>query len=317
MPENEPKSAARSAAYAPNAEEPLEPSEALADANCVSIIVPCYDAASTLKPALASWQAQRLDGFEIEILIIDNNSTDRSLEIVASTPGVRLLREPEQGAYAARNRGLAEARGAVLVFTDPDCVAEDDWLEKLVAPLHDPGVVISIGRSLLHGRSLALQTLADYEHVKDDLILSGSDATLYYGHTNNMAVRRAVFDAIGPFDARRRGADVICVQRCAAHFGPEAVVYTPEARVEHLEMDGLATYYRKVFTYGWSQALYREVVPSRTANPTKRWGLVGRVARYGGYGFARRMLLAGLMATESVAWWLGQRRAAAGAEPET
>ncbi len=285
----------------------------------VSVIVPCFDAAATLERCLTSLREQESLDFESEIIVVDNNSRDASAEIAGATEGVVLLREWEQGAYAARNRGIVHARGEWLVFTDPDCVAEPDWLAELLRPFADTAVKIVNGRSLLHGRSLAMRTLGDYEHVKDAMILGGEETNLYYGHTNNMAVRREVFAMLGPFETRRRGADVICVRRCADHFGAGSVVYCPEARVEHLEMDGLATYYRKVFTYGWSQALYREVVESRTAAPSKRWSLVGRVARECGYGALRRGLLACLMAIESVAWWLGQRRGSlpSTAEPRT
>jgi len=285
----------------------------------VSIIVPCFDAAKTLRECLSSLLAQRPARAGLEVLVVDNNSNDVTAEIAAATGGVVLLHEAQQGAYAARNHGLSRARGEILVFTDPDCVAEPDWLDALLRPLADPNVRISIGRSLLHGSSLAMQTLGDYEHVKDEMILGGHDTSLYYGHTNNMAVRREVFEATGQFEPRRRGADVICVRRCADHFGAESGVYRPEARVDHLEMDDLATYYRKVFTYGWSQALYREVVASQTAAPAARWSLVRRVADEFDYAAPRRCLLAGLMAIESMAWWLGQRRGrrSGAAEPES
>ena len=153
----------------------------------VSAIVPFYQAEWCVRRCIEGLLNQDLGSEHYEILMIDNNSTDRSVAIVDeySDSAVTLLREPKQGAYAARNRGLAEARGEVIVFTDPDCVPRHDWLRLLTQPLECPDVEIVMGRALLDVHSRALQTLQDYEKSKDEQIYGGDDVLVYVGRTNN------------------------------------------------------------------------------------------------------------------------------------
>ena len=297
----------------------MDPVNSFGLARRISIIVPCFDAAGTLPACIAALRDQQIASADVEILVIDNNSRDETMAVAQREHGITLLHESTQSAYAARNKGLGVAKGDLLVFTDPDCVAQSDWLETLIAPLVSPSVKITIGRSLLYSNSLAMRTLQDYEHVRDRLILGGADANLYYGRTNNMVVRREVFDELGPFEERRRGADVICVRRCVDRWGPEAIQYVGDARVAHLEMDGLRTYFRKVLTYGWSHALYAQVVRASTASRSWRWALFERVGREFSYSLPRKVLLFVLMATEEMLWSLGRRRglAADAHEPPT
>lgn len=95
-----------------------------------SVIVPFWNAGRYVRRCIESLLSQSLPQSEYELLFIDNNSTDGSDQVVAAFPAVRLLREAKQGSYAARNRGLAEARGEILVFTDPDCAVDSvGWNE--------------------------------------------------------------------------------------------------------------------------------------------------------------------------------------------
>ncbi len=209
----------------------------------VSVIVPFYNAEPYIEHCIRGLLAQELPAAEFEILMVDNNSTDRSAEIVARYPRIRLLHEPKQGAYAARNRALEHARGDLLAFTDPDCVPRPDWLSRLLAPLCDPRVQVVIGRSDPASRSPALALLAAWEHQRELYIFGSGDPLLYYGRTNNLATRRIALQAHGPFVEVLRGGDTIFVRRVADRSGCEAVRYMPDARVLHLEIDSLRAYF--------------------------------------------------------------------------
>ncbi|MEE3331438.1 MAG: glycosyltransferase family A protein [Myxococcota bacterium] len=274
----------------------------------ISVIVPCFDAAETLDACIDGLLEQRVPGFNLEWIVVDNNSRDGTAAIARQHASVKLLHEPKQGAYAARNAGLRVAKGQIVVFIDPDCVPGPDWLQRLTEPLHAGAVKICNGRSLLAGRSLVLRTFQDYEHVKDGLILGGRDPELFYGHTNNMAVRREVFDRLGFFEDRRRGGDVVLVRKTVDHFGCEAVEYVPKAEVVHLEMSNLRTYLKKVFLYGWSNALYSQLIPATVVSPQRRWVLYRQVCRECRYAMPRQLLLLVLMGVEGFAWRLGSRR---------
>lgn len=89
----------------------------------ISVVIPCFNAERYLAAAIRSVLAQ--DWPDLEILVIDDGSSDRSAELVADTfPGVKLLRQANQGVAAARNNGIRQAQGEWIAFLD----ADDIWL---------------------------------------------------------------------------------------------------------------------------------------------------------------------------------------------
>lgn len=101
-----------------------EPSAGPSMTDTVSIIVPCYNAERTLAETLDSALAQ--DGVALEIVVIDDGSTDGSLSIARKyEPRVRVIAGPNRGASAARNAGIAATSAPWIVFLDAD-----DWLER-------------------------------------------------------------------------------------------------------------------------------------------------------------------------------------------
>src|SRR5205809_152715 len=132
----------------------------------VSVVVPVLNAARTLPSCLAA--LDRLDPGPTEILLVDNGSTDGSLELMQKfTDGGRharrrLLHEQRRGASVSRNTGLRAARGDIVAFTDADCAPEMDWLAQLVQPLADPSVGAAAGRVVGSGRTVTEQFCALY-----------------------------------------------------------------------------------------------------------------------------------------------------------
>jgi len=84
---------------------------------CVSVIVPAHNAAPYLAEALESVEAQAYGN--LDLIVVDDGSTDATAEIAAAH-GVRLRRQPQRGAGAARNAGLELARGDFIAFLDAD-----------------------------------------------------------------------------------------------------------------------------------------------------------------------------------------------------
>jgi hypothetical protein len=118
----------------------------------VSVIIPLYNKAPYVGRTLDSILAQTFRDFEV--IVVDDGSTDAGAEVVACCPDprVRLLRQDNAGPGAARNRGLAEARGTYVAFLD----ADDEWLpaylEKSVALLeaHGPAAATVSSGYFLH-----------------------------------------------------------------------------------------------------------------------------------------------------------------------
>jgi len=102
-----------------------------------TVLVATYNRGHLLPGTLAALESQLVpDDLTWEILVVDNNSRDRTREAVASFAGaanvpVRYVLESQQGLSHARNRGVREAHGAVIAFTDDDVLPAPDWLASI------------------------------------------------------------------------------------------------------------------------------------------------------------------------------------------
>lgn len=110
----------------------------------VSIIIPVYNSETYLEECLKG--VLSLDCQDYEVLLIDDGSTDSSPEILrtfAETSGkVRIITQENQGASAARNRGIAEARGEYVCFVDSDDIVYENMLKDMLAFIGDAQVCI-------------------------------------------------------------------------------------------------------------------------------------------------------------------------------
>lgn len=103
----------------------------------ITIIICTYNRSGSLKYTLESLFVQEVDeSFDYEIIVVDNNSKDKTKILVESyIPRLRdrlkYVFEPNQGLSYARNRGIKEAKGGILVFTDDDCQPEKKWILKI------------------------------------------------------------------------------------------------------------------------------------------------------------------------------------------
>lgn len=209
-----------------------------ADRPFVSVIVPVYNDTERLDRCLAALHAQSWPKDALEVLVVDNNSQQDVSVVTRKWPLVRLLHEPVPGSYAARNTGVAAARGPLLAFTDADCLPAEDWLERAWEALRsarsDQGpMLVAVGGPVrLFARAEASPTWVEtYE------LTTGFDQRRYierqhYTVTANCVTTRDAFERTGPFDASLRSAgDKDWGQR--AHKAGVKLVYAPSAIVRH------------------------------------------------------------------------------------
>ncbi len=227
----------------------------------VSVVVPVRDAAGTLPGCLQALAG--LNPAPLEILLLDNGSTDGSLAILrafaARRAGVptRVLEESRPGAAAARNAGIREARGDVVAFTDADCLPDAAWLEHLTLPFADPSV------GAVAGRVTAAPPASTLELFSALLTLRSPEAPARHVRwtpwdggfpTANLAVRRGLLNAVGGFDADLAvsGEDY---DLCARLYEQgAAIAYTPEAAVAHRHRTTLRGLLRQAFGFGHGHA---------------------------------------------------------------
>jgi glycosyltransferase involved in cell wall biosynthesis len=275
----------------------------------ISVVVPCYNNEKYVRLCLEALLAQSYPRDRYEIVLVDNRSTDRSADLAREFRPVTVLEASKQGSYAARNVGVRATSAPILAFTDSDCEVCPTWLEQIAAAMGDAEAGVLLGARRFARETLVLSTLADYEIEKARYVFSQNDAGLYYAYTNNMAVRREVYQQVGPFVEIERGADVIFVSRVVKTLGCAAVRFRPELQVRHLEIDRWFDWHRKMFLYGRSYQTYREMSHTRPLGYASRLEILRRTARRHRYGLLRSSLalVSGVAAT--VAYAVGRRAA--------
>lgn len=274
----------------------------------VSVIVPFYNSERYLKRCVEGLLQQSYPREQYEILMIDNNSTDTSIETLRQYAGIRLLHETKQGAYAARNRGLQEAKGEIMAFIDADCVPSHDWLHEIMLAMEQPDLGIVLGRIEFAGDSIALSMFAAYEDEKHHYVFSSGKKELYYGHTNNMAVRKKLFDELGPFVERARGGDTIFVRHSVNTYSCEVIRYCPRIQVRHLEIESLGKLFQKFSIYGRSRRGQSRIVRQEPLTNTERLHVFRNVVHNQAYSWIESIILLGFLGIGLLYWGLGNVR---------
>jgi GT2 family glycosyltransferase len=145
---------------------------------------------------------------------------------------VRLAREPRPGPGPARNRGAALARGAILAFLDADCIPEPDWLRAILAGFADPEAALLGGAVQVFPQAESRPNPAEAFDLVYGFRQRWQIARHGFAATANLAVRRAVFEAVGPFAGIDVAEDLDWGMRARAmgfptRFAPAAVVRHP------------------------------------------------------------------------------------------
>lgn len=202
----------------------------------ISVVIPHLNQPDLLALCLDALARQSFDPERTEIVVVDNGSRTRPEAVLARHPGVRLLAEAEPGPGPARNRGVALSRAPLIAFTDADCIPEPDWLERLVARFAaEPGTGIIGGEVRVFAADPARPTSTEAFDMVYGFRQARQIAKQNFAATANLAVRREVFEAVGPFAGITVAEDMDWGQRAArmghpTRFAPEALVRHPARR---------------------------------------------------------------------------------------
>ena len=203
------------------------------EAPAISVVIPHLNQPEHLVRCLDALAAQR-DAPPFEIIVVDNGSAALPEEICAGH-GARLLAEPEPGPGPARNRGVAAARAPLLAFIDADCIADPGWLAAIARAFADPEKKILGGDVRIWRENPARATMLEaYESVyayqmRDYIRRKG------FTGTGNLAVRREVLAAVGPFAGIAVAEDIDWGRRAGAkghriHYRPDMIAFHPARR---------------------------------------------------------------------------------------
>ncbi|NBC11312.1 MAG: glycosyltransferase [Planctomycetes bacterium] len=207
----------------------------------ISVVVPHLNQPDHLARCLAALAAghRRPD----EIFVVDNGSDVLPDDVCAAHAAVTLLVELEPGPGPARNSGVAASSGEILAFIDADCTASPEWLAVAEREMADPGAQILGGDvRIAVADPYRLTPIEAYESeyaYRMDRYIAREGFT----GTGNLVVRRAIYDAIGPFGALDIAEDRDWGQRATAQG--YAIRYVPELRVFHPARPDFAEIFRK------------------------------------------------------------------------
>lgn len=208
-----------------------------------SIIIPAYNAEYHLDNCLEALQNQDYSEDDVEIIVVDDGSTDDTSG-TAERRGVRVLHQENRGPATARNLGAIEARGDIILFTDADCVPDPNWVTAMLAPFKNNDVCGVMGRYRTHQGELTAQ-FAQLEFEDRYMRLQRQERTDFVA-TYSAAFRRAIFLGEGGFNESYRRADNEDVELSyrLAEKGYH-LVFTQAAIVYHLHPATVGAYFRQ------------------------------------------------------------------------
>lgn len=222
----------------------------------ISIIVCTYNRCNYLKETIESIIQAIGQREDCELIIIDNNSTDQTNKISESFYSFSSLKyflETNQGLSHARNRGMQEASGKVLVFLDDDIELPKDYFEVCDHIFNNPQIAISGGKVLPHKINIPNWLPKKYYFLVSVYDMGNEPKYVKYLMGANFAVRRSIALQIGEFNANlgRKGSSLaggeeIDYLNRAKQLGFRAM-YNPNLIVYHKINDKLNKKY--VLTY--------------------------------------------------------------------
>lgn len=232
------------------------------DSPAVSIIVPTFNGGNRIAKCLDALKQQK-SVVSTEILVIDDGSTDNTVEIARQYQDIRVISQTNAGPASARNRGVLEARGAIVLFIDDDCVAAPHWLDAMIAPFEDPDVVGAKGAYRTQQKSLIARFVQiEYE---DRYRRMAKFPDIDFIDTYSAAFLRDKFLEVGGFDVNFPQA---CAEDAELSYRMSArgwkMKFAREAIVYHTHPDTLQKYLAKKYKFAFWRMLAVRKNPQKT-----------------------------------------------------
>lgn len=213
----------------------------------VSVIIPVFNDATRLRVCLNALENQTYPKYLYEVIVVDNGSheVENVRDVVDQFGQANITQETTPGSYAARNKGISLAKGAVLAFTDADCIPAPDWIEqgvKHLQQLSNCGMVA--GKIEIFCKNPDSPTPVElYERITafpQQRLLEQH----HYGATGNLFTFKRVMDDIGLFNPQlKSNGDVDWGQRVFQRgYGQ---IYADNLWVQHPARYSFAELYKR------------------------------------------------------------------------
>lgn len=214
----------------------------------VSVIIPVFNDAKRLKICLECLENQTYPKNRFEIIVIDNGSEEAEniASVVTNFKQAIAAYESLSGSYTARNKGISQAKGEVIAFTDADCIPATNWIENGVKNLlQTPECGLVAGKvEILFQNPNRLTTAELYQKIFNPMPQQEFIEREKFGATANVFTFKSVIDKVGNFDATlKSGGDVEWGRRVYA-FGYKQI-YAEDTCVAHPARYSINQVYKK------------------------------------------------------------------------
>jgi len=225
----------------------------------VSVIIPWQPSdAPLLGGTLEGIRDQRYDAGRLEVLVVQYGAGASAVR-PSVPPGLEVgfAAVDHPSPYAARNLASRQASGEVLLFTEPGCVPDPDWVAEHVSALRGSGATVSVGHVAPGRETWAVATFQSYETVRDGWVFGGQSWQHMFGRPKNMGILRSRFESHGPFAEVMRGADSKLVQLVARELSCAEIRHAPRAVVRQHAVRGLPSCYHDRFIHARALRVHR------------------------------------------------------------
>jgi GT2 family glycosyltransferase len=221
-----------------------------------SVLVPVFNEAKNIPGLLRALEQVCKKTKDLEILFVDNGSTDGSPEMLqaAALPGARVLSEPRKGFAEPLNKALSEATGDLLLFLDADALPAPNWAAAMQKALDESDLVVG------ETQSLPLKKATVYGKLAAKLFEGHSERTAHarghalpWGPTCNLGVRVSVLEKVGPFSPEATSAfDIDWCWRAVLQGA--RIAYCKDAKVKHARRNERRALLEQFERYGMGEA---------------------------------------------------------------
>jgi len=210
---------------------------------------------------MATLDRQSIPRTEYEVIVVDDGSTDATADI-AARHGALVLKQPNSGPAVARNKGIAAARGAIVLFTDADCAPAADWIQQMIAPLVDSRIsgvkgVYRTRQANLAARFIQIEYEDRYDYTARSEYVDFVD-TYAAGYRRDALLESGGFDTHFPF-ASVEDQELSFRLAEAGH----KMVFNPQAIVYHRHPESWRRYAQRKYKIGYWKTLVLRLHPGK------------------------------------------------------